>query len=87
MFSSSTAPSSSLPSLPMSGFMPFMSSAPMYGTPMRSSSSGMPFSPITSTFLPVDLKSVWSRYAAAAKDELRISSGSTSSPSESNLAL
>lgn len=61
--------------------------APMCGTPIRSSSSWMPTSPTMYTFLPVSLNFVCSRYAAAAKDEEKISSGSTSRPRLVNLPL
>mmetsp|Transcript_31037 Transcript_31037/g.87188 ORF Transcript_31037/g.87188 Transcript_31037/m.87188 type:complete len:206 (+) Transcript_31037:566-1183(+) len=54
---------------------------------MRSSSSPIPFSPMTYTLLPVSLNLVCSRYAAAAKDELKISSGWTSRPKDVNFDL
>mmetsp|Transcript_39251 Transcript_39251/g.83820 ORF Transcript_39251/g.83820 Transcript_39251/m.83820 type:complete len:213 (+) Transcript_39251:929-1567(+) len=71
----------------MSGTLSPSSGPPKCGTPMRSSSSWMPTSPTTYTFLPVSLNLVCSRYAAAAKEEEKISSAGTSRPRLSNFFL
>ena len=45
----------------------------------------MPTSPMMYTFFPLSLNFVCSRYAAAANDDEKISSGSTVSPRPVNL--
>ena len=70
-----------------STFLPASDEPPIHGTPMRSSSSSMPTSPMMYTFFPLSLNFVCSRYAAAANDDEKISSAATSSPRLSNFFL